>query len=75
MLSVYTKWLYENPDNQKTKLPKSFLYLPAEDREQQGQEVVIHLPDIRPKTGILLEYLQIDKESSLSSFVTVSPVS
>ena len=46
-----------------------------EDREQQGQEVVTHLPDIRLKTGILLEYLQINKESSLSSFVTVSPVS
>ena len=65
----------QNPDNQKAKLPKSFLYSTAKDREQQGQEVVTHLPDIRLKTGILLEYLQIDKESSLSSFVTVSPVS
>jgi len=75
MLSVYTKWLCKNPDNQKAKLPKSFLYSTAKDREQQGQEVVTHLPDIRLKTGILLEYLQINKESSLSSFVTVSPVS
>lgn len=36
--------------------------------------MITHLPDIRPKTGILLEYLQIDKENSSSSFVTVSPV-
>ena len=59
MLSSYNKWLCKNPDNQKAKLPKSFLYSTAKDREQQGQEVVTHLPDIRLKTGVLPSFVRL----------------